>query len=273
MSEIEFYYYIRSDLPACPQSPASLGAKFVDTLDALSHLDPTIFKNWEVMDFAARNSVPLAQARGCIGTIIERNVTRDDFRRPEPYYGYTAGAFVGNVNKSRGVSLRIKAGGESKGDISLETGDWKVFPDPAIVTFPLFKATLLAINTIWPPPWACAYAFRSNTVKVPVSYSDGVQGYSLKSLPMVPIDPTFSDSVFHIPWIAYLSAPLAANLELPPEIATERTPDGGLLMVVTEERLDPTNPEHLRHARVLAETMIARTGYSWYIEISSGDDR
>ena len=54
MSEIEFYYYIRSDLPACPQSPASLGAKFVDTLDALSHLDPTIFKNWEVMDFAAR---------------------------------------------------------------------------------------------------------------------------------------------------------------------------------------------------------------------------
>jgi hypothetical protein len=89
-----------------------------------------------------------------------------------------------------------------------------------------------------------------------------VQGYSLKRLPPLPSDPTFPYSVFHIPWIAYLSAPLAAGLELPPEIPTERTPDGGLLMIAAEERLDPTNPEHLRRARILAETMIARTGHS-----------
>jgi hypothetical protein len=41
----------------------------------------------------------------------------------------------------------------------------------------------------------------------------------------------------------------------------ERTPDGGLLMIATEDRLDPANPEHLRAARVIAETMIACTGY------------
>jgi hypothetical protein len=33
-------------------------------------------------------------------------------------------------------------------------------------------------------------------------------------------------------------------------------------MTATEERLDPTNAEHLRRARILAETMIARTGLS-----------
>jgi hypothetical protein len=48
----------------------------------------------------------------------------------------------------------------------------------------------------------------------------------------------------------------------PPDITTGRTPDGGLLMTVTEDRLDPTNPEHLRRASTLAETMIAQTGLS-----------
>jgi hypothetical protein len=31
-------------------------------------------------------------------------------------------------------------------------------------------------------------------------------------------------------------------------------------MTAVEERLDPTNPEHLRRARSLAETMMSRTG-------------
>ena len=66
-----------------------------------------------------------------------------------------------------------------------------------------------------------------------------------------------SSSGFHIPWLGYLSAPLASGFELPPEILTERTPDGGLLMTATKERLGPTVPEHRR--RVIAETMVART--------------
>jgi len=77
-----------------------------------------------------------------------------------------------------------------------------MFPDPAIVTYPVFKAVLLAINAIWPPAWACAYAFRSDFVKVPVNYGDGVQGYRLESLPPVPSDPTFPYSPFHITWLA-----------------------------------------------------------------------
>jgi hypothetical protein len=33
-------------------------------------------------------------------------------------------------------------------------------------------------------------------------------------------------------------------------------------MTATTERIDPDNPEHLRRARILAETMIACTGHS-----------
>jgi len=35
------------------------------------------------------------------------------------------------------------------------------------------------------------------------------------------------------------------------------------LISATDERLDLANPEHLRHARILAETMVARTGYKF----------
>jgi hypothetical protein len=76
----------------------------------------------------------------------------------------------------------------------------------------------------------------------------------------VPLDPTFPYSVFHIPWIAYLSAEDASEVMLPRDILTEPTPDGGLLMSATTDRLDPMNSEHARRARILADLMIARMG-------------
>jgi hypothetical protein len=80
----------------------------------------------------------------------------------------------------------------------------------------------------------------------------------IDSVAPVPLDPTFPQSVFHIPWIAYLSAEHAADVALTPDILTERTPDGGLLISATTDRLDPDNPQHVRRARIIAELMIAR---------------
>ena len=264
MNALAFGYYIRSDLPPRPENPAALGARFLNTLDALSRIDPNVFHDWQVMKYPAAASLPLEIARPRIASIIENAVSRDDLRQPRPEYGYTAGALVINADKSRNVSLCINTGGTKKGDTSLETGDWKAFPDPAVVTYPLFKAALLAINANWPPIWACAYAFRLNTVEIPIIYPNGAQGSRSEGLPMIPSDPTFKDSIFHVPWIAYLSAPLAAGVTLPSEIITEHTADGGLLIISTTDRLDPENPEHLRRARLILETMLARTGYSTY---------
>jgi hypothetical protein len=244
VNELKFDYYIRSEMPPRPETPAQLGSRFVHTLDALTRIDPAIFTNWEVMDYRARDSLPLSEARSHIAAIIEKNVYRNDLREPLPQYGYTAGALIITDDKSRRVGLRIKTGGTKKGETSLRTGEWSVLPDPAMVTYPIYKAALLAIGANWPPRWACAYAFRLDYQKEAL-----VLGAAL-----------FPYSLFHITWIAYLSAPLAGELELPPEISTERTPDGGLLMSATKERLDPTDPEHLRRARILAETMMQRTG-------------
>lgn len=258
MNEPSFKYSIRSTLPGHPDSPASIGARFLRTLDCLSKIDPSIFTRWEVMDFPAKDAVPLASARLRIGTMIADNVARDDCGKPSQYYGYSAMAYTGGSDKSRFVSLWIKAGGRHAGHIWLQTGFWQVPADPAIVTFPIYRAALLAIVANWPLPWISAHAFRSNYAMVPVH---GGAGQLLERRPMLPQQPTFPDSPFHIPWIGYLSAALAAGVKLTSEITTERTPDGGLLIIVTEDRLDPENPEHLRRARIVAETMIACTGY------------
>ena len=146
-----------------------------------------------------------------------------------------------------------------QGNVWLRAGDEMVPPDPMIVTYSLFRAVLLAINAIWLQTWACAQAFRSVNIKVPLANSPSGQGYVLKPAPMVLSDTAFPESIFHIPWFAYLSAPLCADLILPSQIQTERTSDGGLLMIATEEWLDPELPEHVRRARILAETLIART--------------
>ena len=232
MSNLNFSYGIRSNLPAHPESPASIGAKFVNTLEALSRIDLMVFPNWEVMDFPARDSLPLAAARPRIAAIIDNNVSRDDFGEPEPYGGYSAGAYTSHSFSPRGMNLRIRAGvryvpRSSGGDVSSLQG--RAARDQRDLA----------------SAWACAYAFRMDYDKVP----------------LIPGAALFPYSRFHIPWLAYLSAPFATGIELPPEIKTERTPDGGLLMSATEERLDPTDPEHLRRARILADTMIAGAGH------------
>ncbi len=193
--------------------------------------------------------------------IVEDNVARNDFDKPTPLYrGYHASAMAGEFRDPRSVNFRVDAGGRYENATKLEFGEYDVAPDLTIVTYPLFRAALVAINAIWDAPWACAQAFRSGAVAVPMDLG-GVRGSRIDGVTQVPVDPAFPRSIFHIPWIAYLAAPLAAGVQLAPEILSERTPDGGLLMTACEERLDPNNVEHARGARILAETMIACTGY------------
>jgi hypothetical protein len=196
--------------------------------------------------------------RWYFGATIENNVARDQFGEPDPHYGYDAIAFTRVDDRSRSIHLWINAGAKHDGQVWLQTGAPKFPVDLSIVTYPIFKGALLALVANWPLPWISAHAFRSNYAMVPVH---GGAGYLLESRPMLPQEPTFPRSPFEIPWIGYLSADLAAGVKLSPEIATGRAADGGLLMITTEDRLDPDNPEHLRRARIIAETMIACTGY------------
>lgn len=239
-----FRYGVRSHWRDRPESPAALGARFLQTLDDLSKLDPALFANWQLIDPRAADAVSLDGARAQTVSFVERNVSTDDGGEPDPDNGYWLVGRAGGYNNPRSMRFRAAVGGKHKSETGLELADFKVAPDLAIVIYPLFRAALLAINKQWSPDWACTYAFRMYYYQTPLH----------------PGAPLFPYSIFHIPWLGYLSAPLAAGLKLAPEILTERTPDGGVLMIAAEQRLDPANPEHLRRARIIAETMMACTG-------------
>jgi hypothetical protein len=260
-----FYsYFIRSGWRERDEAPAAIGAKFVKTLDTLSSIDP-IFAAWVIVehlfDLRSVRLIPLADARSRIAAIVEDNVPRNEFGKPSLARGYHANARAGEFKDPRSVSFNVTAGGRYENGAKLEFAEYDVAPDLAIITYPLFKAALLEINAIWQAPWACAQAFRSGAVAVPTTEFGWALGYRIDSVTQAPGDPGFPYSIFHIPWIAYLSPELADGLKLTSAILTEHTPDGGLLMSVTTERFDPTNLEHIWRARVLAEVMIERTGY------------
>jgi hypothetical protein len=100
--------------------------------------------------------------------------------------------------------------------MSLRFGDG-LPTDPLIVTYGLFREALLATSVIWQPLWAYVSAFTRLYWKGPI----------------VPGAPVIRHNPFFITWIAYLSPAVGRGFVIEPELRTESTPDGGLLMSAT----------------------------------------
>jgi hypothetical protein len=245
VNESSFLYAIWLVRSQRRETPAVIGQKFLDTLDALSSSDP-LFTHWKVFDFVAMKAIPLADARSHMAAIVENNVMRDSYDQPTPKSGYGVIGVTENAKKSRIVKLTADAGAVFPGStVALEIGGPLAPTDPAVVNYPLFRKALLAMTAHWQPTWSYACAFRMDYWKAPI----------------VPGAPVIRYNPFHITWIAYLSPALTKRFVVPPpDVCTEHAPGGGLLLSATEETFDLTNPEHLRRARLLAETMISHTG-------------
>jgi hypothetical protein len=140
------------------------------------------------------------------------------------------------------ATLSVQAGGVSMDEMTLGVGDFLYPGDPLILTYSgLFREVFRTTNAIWQPAWATAAAYWMDYWKKPI----------------VPDAPLFPQSMFHIPWIVYLSPALAVRFSVPSEIGAERMPDGALLLTATGEPFNPTSPEHLRRALILAEALLA----------------
>jgi hypothetical protein len=244
MNENPFRFSIYYEMPRRGETPAIIGAKFLQTLDSLSRIDPHLAR-WKVLDRPTMASLPLAEARPRIAAIIENFAVRDDEDQPEPESGYWAIGVTDAAIPSRIVEFSVRGGGLIRDEMMLHVGGILHPTDPLIVKYNLFCGALLATSTIWQPTWACVAATRNG-------------GYSEE--PIAPGTALFPASVFRIPWMAYVSPTRAEGFPPPVGIDNERAPDGGLLFTVTREPFKPTNPEHLQGARILAETMIAHAG-------------
>jgi len=231
--------------------PATIGARFLDTLDRLGPLGPAM-NNWLLLDMstAEATTVPLARARPRMAEWVLKNVVRDDDDEPDPRDGYQLITWGGEVESEfgapRSINVKVQAGSQRHNQASFSVGGLNRPPDRALVTYPAYRGALEILASIWPLPWMEAYVFLPDLIPRITE-------------PMVtpPIPP---GTELQFPWMLYLSAPLAAGLIPPADLICDPTPGGGVILSVVRERLDPENPDHLRRARLLQATMDERVG-------------
>jgi hypothetical protein len=240
----QLLYDINSWWPGKTEAPEVVGAKFLRTLDSLERLEAS-FKDWESSDeidgSLSYQIEPLRERIGAwIGAHPPPTVDLAEWVPGTGYWVYAVSGEPGSVS-SRRAAFQVQAGSMFRNDNRFEVGSCLNPPDLSMVTYPLYRAALLTMVSIWPAPWACARC--------------SIWG---EDPPTPAGEPAFPYSGFQIPWIAYLNADRAAGVNVPRAVATERTPDGGLLMIATKGRLDPTNVEHMRPSRLIAQIMMER---------------
>jgi len=245
------------------EAPAVIGEKYLRTLDALSRIDPvlsgwTIWENGATLDELeewAENDFPepalirpfsVEQARQNMTALVETNVIRDDWGEPQPDEGYSLVANNQFNETSRNVGVSVRAGSKfNYNDWHVSTGDpGSGPPHPSIITYPILGGAFRVMTSIWPTPWA---KLSGSTVEY--EERPGVVGG-------ITIGTTRVETFSHdITWMGYLSAECAPGFEPPADLISERTADGGLLLISAEERPDPANADQMRRSDLLTAIM------------------
>lgn len=249
----DLHYSISAQWWAGDEDAATVGVRLLETLDRLSLLAPA-WRNWELLDRPGAEEVLLADARSGMTEFVELNTYRDDYDEPDPDEGYTlvtwSQAIAGEPDPPRKTNLTINAGSRWRNNILFEVGaGYKTLPDFALITYPLYFGALEILASSWPCPWAYADVFVDDHSEAEV--------FDPATFKWVE-DPHEPSPPFKNVWMAYLSAPLAAGLTPSPELISKPTPGGGLILSATQDRLDPTNPEHMRRSRMLQAIMHER---------------
>ena len=247
----DYDHSILSGWPGRAETPEAIGEKFLATLDDFRTIDPAL-ADWVVAYYPTLVRLRLEDVRAIIADLVEVNVRKnwdpDDEEKlvPFPAFGYSMLASSRAAQSPKSLTLNLNAGAtiDSMNEALVE-GMFPGAVDASLVTYPTYKALLLTIVKYWRPTWACAFA------------------YVLEPMRHRPIPP---NSRFSAPWLAYVSAEVAAGFEPPNGIVSERAPDGGLLLIATEERLDPTRPDHASRMGIISDFMLEHIGERKEIE-------
>lgn len=244
----ECEYKIQLLLPPGVESAAIVGDKFLRALAELSRVDP-VFSNWTLWDATDKVSVPLEQVGEAMTAFVEKNAVSDEDDMPMPGQGFDLIASNFELSNPRSMTLSVTAGGRAYlNTATLQAGAYQIPPDASIVTYPIFKRALLILVSIWPCPWGRVLVTRPDGETM-LNEIGGFSALQKRQRLMT--------------WMGYLSAERADGLVAPPDVLSEPTPDGGLLMIATEEQLEPTNADQMRHCDRLAEIMDQRKGIPW----------
>jgi hypothetical protein len=240
--EIELGWY--SDAQTAPE----IGEKVLQTFDRLRDVSD-VMDNWQIIAGAGYKYVPLAEAAPRIAEIVQDSVNwKYDNGPDDPAYGFNVFAIgmrtLAEVHKPDTVVLSVTAGSAFDNSVTLEIGGNRQPTDLKAVTYETYLGALSLLASLWPCAWAVGRVYGPAAVETPIDVP-GFKGYFT--------------GPFGAPWMAYLSAPLAAGLRAPPEMRSAPTPGGGVVLSAVEGMIDLENPEHVRLAgalRAILETHI-----------------
>jgi hypothetical protein len=226
-----------------PESTTAIAERLLQMTAALGAIDP-VFQRWffegEPEDSADtpeemivdRSGAKLLEAvRERLPDLIAASCherTRDG--QPWAQFGYMFHVLNSQaVPNPRRIAILIRAG-TSTLDAPYNNGVWlntanqvSEVTDPAIVTYDIFRAVVLAIAQAWDVTWCSAFP------------TDLTRVWS-------------RSQSFNPGWISYVSPRFVPLLMPPPSLEVQQLPGGGALMVATRERFDVTNAAHLEAA-------------------------
>lgn len=223
------------------ESPASIARRFLTLVDSLTPIDPA-FGNW--ICAVDDEPVKLDLIRNAMAQFVESHVTRADDGDPTPISGYHFFAVNTYNHTPRSFGIYINAGSWASsiytpGYINyadIGTSDFAT-PDPAILTFHIFRGALLALVDAFDVTFCNAYP--DTILKL------------------------WKDRHFRPGWINYVSARFAPLVTPPKSAIVEYQPNGGLLMSATDETFVTSNPQHLAVARDIEAALAPLNALPW----------
>ncbi|WP_219319592.1 Imm52 family immunity protein [Methylovirgula sp. HY1] len=226
------------------ETPEALALRFNHLIDRLALIDP-VLSNWIWIN-ENRKPIQFARIQGQLAEKIAAAVAKADDGEPVPIFGYRFGTLNVLGDTPRLFDLSIHAGSWIENDsfysnkASLTT-DYYAAPDPAIVTYKIFKQALLAIAESFEVTFCAAF-------------------------PNDLMDLWPKGQKFRFGWINYVS-PRFAPLVTPPKSAfVEYRQNGGLLMAATDETFITSNPQHLAAARDIEAALAPLNALPWPLD-------
>jgi hypothetical protein len=166
-------------------------------------------------------------------------------RKPMPELGHSVAAWNG-LDTAQSVSLHLSVNVTYKpwlypnnvGISGLTSGN-------ELVDEPLLKRMLLSLAQCWDADWGAVDTWAYKGPR-----------RDLNNKPLLPYGG----------WLTYLSPTLAGEIASPADVDGEQTFDGGLLMSVSKEPLDISNPAHIARLDAVQKSLapVQRSTTVWY---------
>ena len=227
------------------ENAAVLAPRMLRMLQGLADIDPFL-SGWQWV--GRKNLVPTNELDvPTVERLLKSHMSRDDGDgKPIPELGHyfsihTRWGHQSQLQLTGRVGVHAPSGGYDN-DIDLDTNS-RFPPDEAVIKYGMYKAALTFLATLWRANWVVALP------------RDLFQ--------LLPRDEKRMTVRLYGGWITFLSSAWATKITPPKSAIVERAPDGGLLMIATEETFRIDNPRHVAVAREIDAALAPLNALPW----------